>query len=136
MLCRAHLLAPTQPVFIFEHPNTDSPIDNSRYGHLTFTRSESAGAAVIHGFAGYFESVLYKDVILSTHPPTHTPNMFSWFPIFFPLAAPVNCPAGASVEVQLWRCCTPHKVWYEWSVTAPSATHIHNVGGRSYFVGL
>ena len=61
-------------------------------------------------FAGYFECQLYKDVTLNTHPPTLTPNMFSWFPIFFPLREPVYVPAGAEVEAQMWRCCSPHKV--------------------------
>lgn len=37
-----------------------------------------------HGLAGYFDAQLYGDVHLSIHPPTHTANMFSWFPIFFP----------------------------------------------------
>lgn len=70
--------------------------------------------SVLHGFAGYFETTLYKDVTLSmslspkvefsmscafelcTHvflcvcvagikPDTHSPGMFSWFPILFPL---------------------------------------------------
>ncbi len=41
-----------------------------------------------------------------------------------------------AVEVHMWRCVGPQKVWYEWAVAAPSATHIHNVSGRSYHVGL
>lgn len=48
-----------------------------------------------HGFAGYFDAQLYKDVHLSIHPPTHTPNMFSWFPIYFPLRTPFYVPQGA-----------------------------------------
>jgi protein arginine N-methyltransferase 5 len=50
--------------------------------------------AVCHGFAGYFDAQLYKDVHLSIHPPTHTPNMFSWFPIYFPLRTPFYVPPG------------------------------------------
>jgi protein arginine N-methyltransferase 5 len=41
----------------------------------------------MHGLAGYFEAVLYKDVGISTHPDRMakiSPNMLSWFPIFFP----------------------------------------------------
>jgi len=44
--------------------------------------------------ARYFESDLYKGVMLSTHPPTHTPNMSSWFPIFFPLKVSGTCTVG------------------------------------------
>ncbi|PNW85217.1 hypothetical protein CHLRE_03g176550v5 [Chlamydomonas reinhardtii] len=135
-LHRHYLLAPTQPLFTFVHPNTDAPIDNSRYDSLVFSRDPADGAAVLHGFAGYFECALYKDVLLSIHPPSHSVNMFSWFPIFFPLREPVYVPAGGEVGVQVWRCCAPHKVWYEWALSAPVAGPIHNVNGRSYWVGL
>lgn len=131
-----HLLAMPQPVFVFEHPNRAEPIDNSRSTCLTFSRQPGDMAAVCHGFAGFFDSVLYKDVMLSTHPDTHTPNMYSWFPIYFPLKEPVYVPAGAAIEMQMWRCVASHKVWYEWSVSQPTTTHIHNTNGRSYYVGL
>ena len=75
-------------------------------------------------------------VHLSTHPPTHTPDMFSWFPIYFPLKEPVHCPAGAPICMSMWRCTAYHKVWYEWAVSQPAVTHIHNPTGRSYYVGL
>ncbi len=84
----------------------------------------------------YFECELYPGCTLSTHPPTHTPSMASWFPIFFPLKEPVYVPAGAAVEAHMWRCVGAHKVWYEWAVAAPAAGAIHNVSGRSYYVGL
>jgi len=129
-------LAPTQQVFTFSHPNHERPLDNSRYKRCVFKRDATAGSALLHGLAGYFESELYGGVILSTHPPTHTPNMASWFSIFFPLKDPVYVPAGASLEVHMWRCCGSHKVWYEWAVTSPATTPIHNVTGRSYYVGM
>ena len=50
--------------------------------------------AVCHGFAGYFDATLYRDVHLSIHPDTHTTNMFSWFPIYFPLRAPLALAPG------------------------------------------
>ena len=56
------------------------------------------------GFAGYFDATLYGDVHLSIYPPTHTPGMFSWFPIFFPLVQPAHCPAGAAVEARQPTC--------------------------------
>lgn len=34
--------------------------------------------------AGYFTSKLYEDIELSTHPNNCTPDMYSWFPIYFP----------------------------------------------------
>lgn len=44
----------------------------------------------------------------------------------------------------MWRCCSRHKVWYEWAVAGPAGggcaspapSPIHNPGGRSYHVGL
>jgi protein arginine N-methyltransferase 5 len=75
-------------------------------------------------------------VTLNTHPPTHTPNMFSWFPIYFPLREPLTLPAGADIVTHMWRKCGKHKVWYEWAVSEPVACPIHNPGGRSYYVGL
>ena len=58
---------------------------------------------------------LYGDVRLSIHPPTHTPHMFSWFPIFFPLREPVLLAAGQPLEAHMWRCTAHHKV----SLTLP-----------------
>jgi protein arginine N-methyltransferase 5 len=133
---RHTLLSDTLPVFQFDHPNWSSPVNNTRYARLQWPRPKEVGSAVVHGFAGYFECTLYKSVTLNIHPPTHTPNMFSWFPIFFPLREPVFVRAGETIEACFWRCCGSHKVWYEWSLGAPSPGPVHNVGGRSYFVGL
>jgi len=44
-------------------------------------------AGVLHGLAGYFEAVLYRNVGLSIHPEGMdqiSPGMLSWFPLFFP----------------------------------------------------
>ena len=71
-----------KPCFTFKHPNhgqpsvahaeclqllltlsiSDSPIDNNRYVTLHFPIKD---AALIHGFAGYFDTVLYADITLS-----------------------------------------------------------------------
>ena len=58
---------------------------NARRSHLRF-RTRYRG--VCHGLAGYFESVLYPGIELSTNPITmdaKSKGMISWFPIFFPL---------------------------------------------------
>ena len=55
-------LAKAKPAFRFVHPNPEQPADNSRYITLNFTSKYSA---TIHGFAGYFETKLYKEVMLS-----------------------------------------------------------------------
>lgn len=66
-----------QACFSFQHPNHDSPIDNTRSTTLTFTAPQDT---MLHGFAGTFEAWLYKDVRISIHPETFSVGMFSWFP--------------------------------------------------------
>lgn len=65
---------------------------NSRHCHLTFVCRDRG---VIHGLAGYFESVLYRPrvegkelveiSILPDNIDRKSKDMISWFPIFFPL---------------------------------------------------
>ncbi|KAL0726587.1 hypothetical protein Bca4012_022680 [Brassica carinata] len=129
-------LAPSQSVFTFTHPNFSTKANNQRYKKLRFNLPSDAGSALVHGFAGYFDSVLYKDVHLGIEPTTATPNMFSWFPIFFPLRKPVEVHPDSPLEVHFWRCCGSSKVWYEWSVSSPTPSPMHNTNGRSYWVGL
>ncbi|KAF9417892.1 Protein arginine N-methyltransferase 5 [Podila epigama] len=143
------LLAQPKPIWVFEHPNRiDIPMDedplsnhhNIRSGSIEFT-CETSG--MLHGVAGYFESVLYKDVMLSINPETHSPGMFSWFPIYFPVKTPLYIPAGSQVVLDFWRLTDTRKVWYEWRVSCSvqglgeiHATPIHNVAGRSSSIGL
>ncbi|KAL1300919.1 hypothetical protein HN51_045546 [Arachis hypogaea] len=129
-------LAPTQPVFTFTHPKLSDKESNQRYKKLQFVIPNDTGSAMVHGFAGYFDATLYKDVHLGIEPSTATPNMFSWFAIFFPLRTPICLSPGSNLDVHFWRCCGPTKVWYEWSVTSPTSSPIHNTNGRSYWVGL
>lgn len=114
-------------------PSQDRAPDLSRYTVLKFT---SRCDSMMHGFAGYFESVLYSDVIISINPATFSTGMFSWFPIYFPLRTPVAVKAGEEIECHFWRCTSSTKVWYEWCVVQPQPSPIHNPNGRSYWIGL
>ncbi|XP_078064299.1 protein arginine N-methyltransferase 5-like, partial [Mustelus asterias] len=127
-----HQLASPQPCFTFQHPNKGLS-DNNRYQTLDFKMNLNT---VLHGFAGYFETILYKKVTLSIRPENHSPGMYSWFPILFPLKQPISVKAGDSVCARFWRCANAKKVWYEWAVTAPECSAIHNPTGRSYTIGL
>lgn len=146
-----------QSLFEFVHPNPSTPIDNSRYKILKFPVEMDC---VVHGIAGYFEAVLYKDIILSINPLTHTLSLFSWFPMYFPLAVssnlydastmfshnqrfygiswnlqqPLNLKQGETVEIHFWRCTTKQKIWYEWALTSPHTTHIHNRSGHGFSI--
>ncbi|KAK4757930.1 hypothetical protein SAY87_019231 [Trapa incisa] len=129
-------LAPSQPVFTFTHPAPSMEIDNRRYKKLNFEIPNDTGSVMVHGFAGYFNAILYQDVHLGIEPSTATPNMFSWFPIFFPLRKPICVQPGSALEVHFWRCVGSTKVWYEWCVASPCPSPVHNTNGRSYWVGL
>ena len=81
-----------------------APIDNSRFGEVEFTIPTTG---TMHGFAGFFEAKLYKDIAISKsieklngtiifdvflgiEPSTHSKNMISWFPMFFPIRVRMN----------------------------------------------
>jgi protein arginine N-methyltransferase 5 len=105
------------------HSPPGAPLTNShntRSATLVFTIPHSAPC---HGLAGYFEAHLYGNVGLSTHPDNAhrvSPEMFSWFPLFFPFRQPLYLPSGAQIEVNVWRLSDARgrKVWYEWSAEA------------------
>lgn len=126
-------LAPPQPLFTFTHPNLDKIIDNSRYSELKF---QTCGNSILHGFGGYFECTLYKNIMISILPATHNPGMFSWFPIFFPLREPIQVKKDEEISLHFWRLVSKKSVWYEWAVSNPVTAPVHNPNGRSYEIGL
>jgi len=126
-------LSPPQPLFTFVHPNRAKLIDNTRYEELTFC---IAADSVMHGFGGYFECFLYKNIKISILPSTHSPGMFSWFPILFPLKDPVQLRKDDTVKLHFWRNVTKKHVWYEWCISEPVCVPVHNPNGRSYEIGL
>ncbi|XP_017782552.1 PREDICTED: protein arginine N-methyltransferase 5 [Nicrophorus vespilloides] len=130
-LVNAYQITNAKDLFVFEHPNRSDMIINERMRTLKFTAEQNC---VLTAFAGFFESVLYKDVILSTNPVTHSRNMVSWFPIMFPLPFPVQVKTNEQIEVTFWRAENNEKVWYEWCLNSPFMGSISNIAGRSYFI--
>ena len=49
---------------------------------------------------------------------------------------PMAVQAGQRVVLSFWRRAAPQKVWYEWAVTEPRCSALHNPAGRSYTIGL
>ncbi|KAL2257879.1 hypothetical protein VTK26DRAFT_9057 [Humicola hyalothermophila] len=97
---------------------------NARHCHLTFV---CPTRGVVHGLAGFFESVLYASQtgrgkepveisILPDQIDRKSKDMISWFPIFFPLKKPLYFPQDTELEVSMWRQTDDTKVWYEWLV--------------------
>lgn len=122
--------------FRFVHPNDgNNPIerDNRRYEALSFVANANA---MIHGFAGYFLAVLYKDIVLGTVPEAPSDGISAWYPIYWPLRQPVQVEKGQAIDVQFWRQVGPRDVWYEWALSAPQCLPIHNPDGRSQRIGL
>ncbi|CAG8125686.1 unnamed protein product [Penicillium salamii] len=138
-----------QTAWSFSHPNRHIPAQspmqstisnahNVRQTRLTFP-AQNRGAC--HGLAGYFETVLYGDVELSTNPVTmdaKSASMISWFPIYFPLKTPLNVPENGEIVATMYRQTDDRKVWYEWMVevyalerTSSSSKSIPNGGSRT-----
>lgn len=146
MFQQAYRLAEPEDLWTFYHPNKNiptEPINNLHNKRDSYAQFVIDHDAVMHGLAGYFDCVLYKDVTISIHPETHSPGMFSWFPIFFPVVQPVEITKDSIVTVHFWRLTDSEKVWYEWSVVVQDkdkqetyVSPIHNPGGRSYYVSL
>ncbi|CAG8909243.1 unnamed protein product [Penicillium egyptiacum] len=116
-----------QTAWSFSHPNRhilpqspmQSTISNAHNVRQTRLAFPSQNRGVCHGLAGYFETVLYGDVELSTNPVTmdaKSPNMISWFPIYFPLKTPLSVPENGEIVATMYRQTDDRKVWYEWMV--------------------
>ena len=110
-----------------------------------------AGGIIVHGLSGTFDSLLYRSEAtgreerISIAPETFSVGMFSWFPLFFPLRDPLFVPEGGKMGVKMWRKVSEEEraVWFEWQCSVfdgagnlVSASHVHNVNGRSAKVGL
>ncbi|GAM20427.1 hypothetical protein SAMD00019534_036020 [Acytostelium subglobosum LB1] len=127
-------MATSQPLFTFAHPNEELQKQQMKAGPQG--ANIPVDDSTLHGFIGYFDCCLYGDVHLSINPANFSTGMFSWFPIFFPIREPINVNGNNTITVHFWRNATRAKVWYEWAVTSPSISAIHNPGGRSYWIGL
>jgi len=127
----AHILSEPKFCFEFVHPSKNT--DCSRYKEIQWDIND---CGLLHGFAGYFDSKLYGDVHISIYPPTATQDMFSWFPLFFPIRTPVYLPENSKLTLHMWRLTDGKKVWYEWSISEPISVPIHNPNGKSWLIGL
>jgi len=132
-LNNVYSIAPPKSLFTFVHPKKNLEESNDRSGFLKFNISQDC---VLHGFAGYFETVLYKDVRLSIVPESFSEGMFSWFPAYFPLVKPIFLNKGEELQINFWRSSDKYKVWYEWCMTKPHQSIIHNIKGEMYFMSL
>lgn len=120
-------IADPQSVFTFVHPNREEVIDYNRSIQLEFDVKIDC---VMTGFAGYFDTVLFKNIKLSIHRLAHTTGLISWHPMYFSLDEPQQLRAGDKICVDFRRCVSPNSVWYEWRTTSPFVSKIHNFNGE------
>lgn len=133
-------------VFHFDHPSRKD--DEKSYIQavtLKFNSDElicKDSSTIIHGFMGYFESVLYKNVILSTNPATKTPKMNSWFPIYFPIKSSLTVKPNQILTLDITRNNNKRKVWYDWQFQVSNgnkivaSTIVHNLNGDKHSIEL
>ena len=71
----------------------------------------------LHGFLGYFTSVLYRDFIIDTRHDSPTWNAYHWEAFLFPVAA--QTPSDSAIDLRLRRRVStigPRlRLWYEWA---------------------
>ena len=131
-----YLIDKPKQLFTFDHFDmTIHPTkkDNQRFKTLNF---KSKLPAICHGFAGFFEATLFKDIKISTVCGDETADMFSWFPLYIPIQKSFKIEPNEKIEVLFWRNVDKQNVWYEWTVTSPASCQIHNINGRSQKIGL
>ena len=80
-------------------PRRLSASDLNRFRYVNWTVDV---ASACHGFAGYFTAVLFGDKSISTLPDSHTKNLISWFPVFFPIRTQVMLKIGNDKTVLAW----------------------------------
>ncbi|KAJ2355405.1 hypothetical protein IWW50_003362, partial [Coemansia erecta] len=109
---------------------------NAHNQRASSTSFSARTASVVHGLAGFFDAELYPGVELSICPASHTPDMHSWFPMYFPIQHPLTVAPGARIDVHMWRRSLASKTWYEWCVDAGGdSSGIHNAGGHEFWIG-
>jgi protein arginine N-methyltransferase 5 len=100
--------------------NTEPSLSNAHNARVCTLTYPIANRGTCHGLAGYFETVLYRGVELSTNPNTmddKSEGMISWFPIYFPLKVcmfPISNLAETKVyaplDVSMLTCDGCHRM--------------------------
>lgn len=136
-LNQAQILSKPKPLWTFEHPG-----QNEIFRYVK-TQFEVVEKSRVYGFAGFFETVLFEDVIISTLPGAqHFDQCVSWYPFLFFLSTPISISDISTMSFTIIRTCDNKKVWYEWFAEAlnasasPVITGIHNRNGKSAYMPL
>jgi protein arginine N-methyltransferase 5 len=123
-------LAEPQQVFEFVHPGA-----NQLYGRkiLTFAATDEG---IMHGFGGWFTSVLFADVVMDARTPDGFRGLNSWENVFFPISRPMKIRRGDKIVAVFERKANATAVWYEWWVIEPEMSPVENVAGKVFCFSL
>lgn len=116
-----------QLLWKFEHPQKKRDQDeltNVRRVSLEFVARDDV---VLHGFAGYFSTTLYKDIEFNIVPNRHTEQLISWWPNFFPVKTFQVLRNGEPFSVTFERKIDDIKVWYEWTVDSFETSNVNGL---------
>ncbi|ODV88708.1 hypothetical protein CANCADRAFT_45207 [Tortispora caseinolytica NRRL Y-17796] len=85
---------------------------NQRFAEVQWGNESSESK--INGFMGYFEAVLYGDIVINNL--TGSENcLSSWFPAFFPLGQALTLPENGTLHATFSRNTDSTSVWYDFS---------------------
>lgn len=128
--------ATVQELFSFKHHCSCNDrsvriMDDARIKRSEFVIDRDA---VVTGFAGYFQVVLYKDVTLTNR------NIFKSHSVgcvpmaYFPLKSPQTLSAKEKLKTVFWlhTDAEQRKCYYEWHTTHPIATPLQNLKGDAF----
>lgn len=128
-----------QKCFTFTHYVNKDDSTFTQYKSFQFKIENDT---IITGFAGYFKAILYDDITLSICPgDNHTPNLVSWFPIYFPIMNQILIKKDDTLTVNIKRINNGRKVWYEWNIDSDNdmigyTAKVHNIDGSGYAILL
>lgn len=90
--------------------------------------------AVVTGFAGYFQVVMYKDVTMMNRNMFNSQNVGCIPMTYFPLKSPQTLSANEKLKTVFWlhTDADKRKCYYEWHTTHPFATPLNNLKGDSF----
>lgn len=125
--------SPSQELFTFNNPNCNEKcliLSNERCKTLKFHITQDCN---VTGFAGFFEAVLYADIIINDQIKLNESNWRSIPITYYPLYTPSNLQVDDEFEVRFWFRDDKFKkrFWYEWCILSPNVSHIHNLKGSA-----
>ncbi|KAH3667838.1 hypothetical protein WICMUC_005238 [Wickerhamomyces mucosus] len=128
----------------FTHIPSQSLLHSSKLQKFETSVFEIENKCVLHGIAGYFTAKLFENVTISIVPETHTTDLISWFPMFFPIENPLYVKDNTLLKISMSRNRDENRVWYDWSLESfekhfklrTGICKTHNSDGQGFNIGL